>query len=299
MGKAQDQYIVQEILNFAHLSCAAKTSDLSAAGSWGRSRSSEVLPHLLKIPASDGDAGKSLWQPLLCKMQILSWRHVISSKDAELDWDRTGRGRRVEKKTQQNGNIGLFTRLFLVCFSPAPSMAAGMFQFLRLPHLSLISRTSHFALIPAQTHGWTDFNLILWQEGQQPPEKKGDLWLVCVDPSDKTVHLWVSEWTLMRVYVVDVTPVCCCLSAVHRIDSWTLTAPVSKSSPSACENWVTWISSPLKSEIVDSLVNSWRVSSCLSLVSFFSPTQLFFKFFFQWNIYVFTQNLLSLHVFFS
>lgn len=96
--------------------------------------------------------------------------------------------------------------------------------------------------------------------------REQDLWLVCLDPSDKTVHLWVSEWTLMCVYVVHVTPVCCCLSAVHRIDSWTLTSPVSKS---VCENWVTWISSPLKSEIVDSLVNSWRVSSCLYLISFF------------------------------
>lgn len=120
-----------------------------------------------------------------------------------------------------------------------------------------------------------------WEERSHSHANKTFDLFVLIHQTATTVHLWVSEWTSMRVYVVDVTPVCCCLSAVHRIDSWTLTAPVSKSSPSACENWVTWISSPLKSEIVDSLVNSWRVSSCLSLISFFfSPRRNYlFKFF--------------------
>lgn len=118
----------------------------------------------------------SLWQPPLCRCRSRAQRQAISSKEAELDWNWTKQGRRVKHKMsggkQQVGNIGSSTRLLLICLSfsasaPALSMAAGVFLFLQFPSFILIPGTLSFTVIPSKTHGWTDFNLMLWQEGTE------------------------------------------------------------------------------------------------------------------------------------
>lgn len=115
--KVQNQWKVQEILNSAHLSHVAKTSGLSA-GSWGRSCSSEVLPHLLKILSTDGDVRKPLTASAM-QMQSLSSGRAISSREAEIDWNWTKQGR-IEKKMagekQQNENIASFTLIYYFWF---------------------------------------------------------------------------------------------------------------------------------------------------------------------------------------